>query len=381
MSSLSEYIIKHRRHLHQFPEVGFECKKSSAYIKNELNLLGVDEIHAVGNYSLVAVVRNGKGSTIGLRADFDALEIEEATDLSFKSKNKGKMHACGHDAHTAMLLGACKYLVTHKDEWHGCVMFIFQEAEEGPDPGGAVKIVESGVLKDCEEFFALHVSARYEVGEVAINYGEAMAAADTLELRLIGKGCHAALPEEGIDPILMQAEYVMGAHTIVSRKISPMDRAVITIAKVQSGTTHNVIPEDAKLMGTVRSFSPSVREKIEHELETLAQSIALRHSGKYEFHYIRGYDPVINSKDSTDTFVEIVSKRIGKDNLIILDTPMAGAEDFSAYINYRKGALAWLGIKQRTVETYNIHHPKFNLNEDALIVGANIFIDIVKGRK
>jgi amidohydrolase len=380
LKTLNDYIIKHRRHLHQNPETGFDCPQTSQYIKTELNRLKVDEILEAGDYSLIAVVHNGDGPITGLRADFDALNITEETNLGFQSKNQDKMHACGHDAHTSMLLGACKYLVEHKDEWNGTIKFIFQEAEEGPTPGGAIKIVETGLLDDCEEFYALHVSPHYETGSVAVNYGPAMAAADTLHVDLIGKACHAAMPEEGIDPIIMQAEFVLGAQTILTRKISPMERAVITIAKVEAGTAHNIIPEKASLTGSIRTFNNNVREVIKAELKQLAESITMRHNGDFVFDYQYGYDPTINSHDTTDTFVASAKTALGDENVQILELPMAGSEDFSRYINLRKGTLAWLGVKQTDKETYNIHHSKFNLNEDALLKGANIFIEIIKRR-
>ena len=377
---LKEYIIKHRRFLHTYPETGFNCKNTSKYIHNELNKLAIDEIINVGDYSLVAIIKNGDGLTTGLRADFDALSITEKTDLSFKSKNFGKMHACGHDAHTAMLLGAAKYLSENKNLWKGTVKLIFQEAEEGPTPGGALAIVKSGIIDDCDDFFALHVSPNYNTNSLAINYGEAMAAADTLDLELIGKGAHAALPEEGIDPIIMQAEFILQAQQIISRKISPMEKAVITIAKVEAGTTHNVIPEKAKLRGTIRTFNNQVREKVKNELELLAKSISQRHKGSYKMKYAYGYDPTINTESSTDELIESAKVVLGNKNVEILSQPMAGSEDFSRYINLKRGVLAWLGIKQVDKETYNIHHSKFNLNEDALIQGTKIFIELIKRR-
>jgi len=378
--SLKDYVIEQRRYLHQHPETGFHCKNTSQYIEEELKRMPITKIEHAGKHSLIATVENGKGMTMGLRADFDALNILEDTNLPFASKNIGKMHACGHDAHTAMLLGAVKYLSSHKDIWQGTIKFIFQEAEEGPAPGGALAIVKSGLLNDCDDFYALHVSPHYPTGVLAINYGPAMAAADTIHLTLNGKGAHAALPEEGIDPIIMQAEYILGAQSIITRKISPMERAVITIAKVQAGTTHNVIPEKAKLMGTVRTFNQEVRETIKAELALLAQMITKRHGGNYQFDYEYGYDPVINTEDSVNSLICSAKKVLGQDQIRILDLPMAGGEDFSRYINLKQGALAWLGVQQTDQKTYNIHHPKFNLNEDALIHGTNIFIELVKER-
>lgn len=378
--TLKDFVIQNRRYIHQHPEAGFKCKNTSAYIKKQLQAMSIDEIIDVGEYSLLGVIKNGQGPVTGLRADFDALNMPEETNLPFKSVNDGVMHACGHDAHTAMLLGACRYLNAHRDEWSGTVKFIFQEAEEGPKPGGALAIVESGFLDDCDDFFALHVTPSFETGQLAVNYGSAMAAADMIYIDLIGRGAHAAMPDEGIDPVVMQAEFILMAQNIVSRKISPMERAVITIAKVEAGTAFNVIPDDAKLRGTVRTFNQETREKIKYELEQLAKAITERHGGSYKFIYEYGYDPTINSQEPTELFVDVAKDILGDDQVKILDIPSAGAEDFSRYIQLKQGCLAWLGVKQKDIETYNIHHPKFNLNEDALMNGVNIFIEIIKRR-
>ena len=376
MKNLENYIIKVRRHLHQNPETGFNCKNTSAFIREELEKIGVDKIENAGKFSLVATVKNGEGRTIGLRADFDALNIEEETNLEFSSKNKGIMHACGHDAHTAMLLGACKYLVENKDLWRGSLKFIFQEAEEGPDPGGAHYIVESGLVNDVDEFFALHVSPGFSTGELAINYNDALAAADTFKIEFIGVGAHAAYPHLGVDPIMMQADYIMSLQTIVSRKVNPFDTAVVTVGEVKAGTTFNIIPENAFLQGTVRTFSEEVRAFIEKDLENLAENIAKSYGGKVKFNYIRGYDPTVNNEESTDKV--IASAQDIFDTITILKEASMGAEDFSRYINLKKGAIAWLGVKHQNQENHNIHNSKFNLNEEALIKGTKLFINIVK---
>jgi amidohydrolase len=373
---LEKYIIEKRRYLHQHPETGFQCKKTREFLMKELEALNVDDFSIVGKNSIVATIKNGNGKTVGLRADFDALKITEETGLDFSSVNKGIMHACGHDAHTAMLLGATKYLVEHKDEWSGTVKLIFQEAEEGPDPGGAFYIVESGKVSDVEEFFALHVSPGYETGVLAINYGNALAAADIIRVEFIGKGTHAAYPHLGIDPIVMQADFITKLQTIVSRKINPFDTAVVTIGEVKAGTTFNVIPENAVLKGTVRTFSEEVRSLIEKEIDLLAKSVASSFGGSYKFKFVRGYDSTINVEDSVNQMIEA-----GKDifdQIQILTEASMGAEDFSRYINLKKGAIAWLGVKHPNTINHNIHHPKFNLNEQALIKGAKLFINIVK---
>lgn len=376
MKLINDYILEIRRYLHQNPETGFNCVNTSEYIKTKLIDLKVDKIEAVGKHSLVATIFNGKGKVIGLRADFDALNITEETNLEFASTNQGVMHACGHDAHTAMLLGACKYLSENRELWQGTVKFIFQEAEEGPDPGGAYYIVESGVVNDVDEFFALHVSPGYETGELAINYGNALAAADIISITFTGIGTHAAYPHLGIDPIVMQADFITKLQSIVSRKINPFHTAVVTIGEVKSGTTFNIIPDSAFLKGTVRTFNEEVRTLIEKELKNLCEAVALSYSGKYEFEYVRGYDPTVNTFESVELMIESAKNIF--DKVTILKEASMGAEDFSRYINLKKGAIAWLGVKHKNKENHNIHNSKFNLNEDALIKGTKLLINIVK---
>ncbi len=376
MNNLEKYILEVRRHLHQYPETGFNCQKTSSYILQELKNIGFKKIQTAGKHSIVATIENGPGLIVGLRADFDALNIEEETNLSFSSKNKKVMHACGHDAHTAMLLGTAKYLMENKDEWLGTVKFIFQEAEEGPEPGGAYYIVESGILNDVAEFYALHVSPEYMTGELAINYGNALAAADTINITFNGLGAHAAYPHLGIDPIVMQADFIMRLQTIVSRKINPLKTAVVTIGEVKSGTSFNIIPDSASLQGTVRTFNEDVRNFIKEEIRTLADSVARSYGGSFDYIYQKGYDPTVNTKDEVDKVIE--SGKNVFDKITILEEASMGAEDFSKYINLKKGAIAWLGVKQINQENYNIHNSKFNLNEEALIKGTNLFINIIK---
>ncbi len=375
---LEEYILKHRRNIHMNPELGFECIRTHNYIDAELERLNIFHHTHVGKNSIVGVIENGAGPTVGLRADFDALPIQEEANLEFKSRNDGKMHACGHDAHTGMLLGAAKYLSEHKDEWKGTVKLIFQEAEEGPNPGGALAIVQSGLVDDCDEFFALHVSAGDVAGTLMISETEALASADTLKITFTGKGAHAAYPHLGIDPIIMQAEFISAVQTIISRKKDPMDKGVITIAQVRAGTTHNIIPETAYLEGTVRTFKEEVRTMFEKELKSLANNIASAHGGTCDLNYIREYDALINTRNEAKYFINCASEILGQENVIILDTPSMGAEDFSRYVNLRKGAMAWLGIAYKDRYNYPIHHPKFEINETALLNGSRVLIEIVK---
>ena len=376
MNRLEEYLIKTRRYLHANPETGFNCINTSNFIREELLGMGITDIKQAGKHSLVASIKNGGNRTIGLRADFDALNIQEETNLDFASNNEGIMHACGHDAHTAILLTTAKYLSENLSEWEGTVKLIFQEAEEGPDPGGAYYIVESGLVNDVDEFFALHVSPGFSTGELAINYGDALAAADIISVTFKGIGTHAAYPHLGIDPLVMQADLIMKLQTIVSRKVNPFDTAVVTIGEVKGGTTFNIIPETVNLKGTVRTFKNEVRDLIEKELKTLAESVANSYGGEFEFNYVRGYDPTVNTKTSVDKVIQAGSDVF--DKVTILQEASMGAEDFSRYINLKQGAIAWLGVKHSDKENFNIHNSKFNLNEDALIKGVNLFINIIK---
>ncbi len=374
---LEEYILKNRHYLHQHPELGFNCVNTHNFIREQLDLLGIKYYDYVGKYSIVGIIENGVGPIIGLRADFDALPIQEETNLEFKSVNKGIMHACGHDAHTSMLLGVAKYLSENKDKWHGIVKFIFQEAEEGPSPGGAIGIVKSGLLDDCDSFFAFHVSTSEEAGLFLINEGEALAAADTIKITFHGLGSHAAYPHLGIDPIIMQAEFISSVQTIISRKKSPMEKGVITIAKVKAGTTHNIIPDTAYLEGTVRTFSEDTRTMFEKEIKNMAKNIAKAHGGKANVNYIRGYNALINTKSEALKFIEAAKPIFGEENIKILNTPSMGAEDFSYYVKHRKGAMAWLGVGYKDRYNYPIHHSKMEVDESALINGCYALINLV----
>lgn len=371
-------LVSNRRFLHENPEIGFNLPNTQKYVIQRLQEYGISDIVKVGQFSAVATIKNGNGPIIGLRADMDALPMKEESDnITYCSKNPNTMHACGHDAHTAILLSAAHYLYAHLDEWNGTVKLIFQEAEEGPVPGGAHAIVQSGVVDDVQVFFGLHCAPNLEVGTFSIKSGEAMASADTFKIVLIGKGAHAAFPHLGIDPIIMLAETVQAIQTIPSRIINPTDNCVITVAQVHAGTTHNIIPESAFMEGTVRTFSASVREKIINEIEKIIKSITERYGGKYQYEYIRGYDPLINQTGPTDYLKNIVRQSFGNDALIAQDKATMGAEDFSKYIIHKTGAFVWLGTSGSADTNYGLHHPRFNIDEKALLYGTALMINLV----
>ena len=378
IKDLETQLINNRRFLHSHPEVGFNVEKTHDFVKEYLEKLNIHVFSHVGKNSLIGVIQNNDGPTIGLRADMDALPMnEDNSDLPYCSQNMGSMHACGHDAHTAILLSTAEYLVNHKELWSGTIKFIFQEAEEGPDPGGAYGIVKSGLVDDVDVFFGLHCAPQYPVGKIAIKPYEAMASADTIQIKLKGKGAHAAFPHLGIDPIMMQAELIMSIQTITSRLIDPTDNCVITIAQVHAGTTHNIIPETAFLEGTVRTFSKEVRNKVKIAIEDAIQSVVSKYHGEYEFKYIFGYDALINQPKPTQYLVDTVKSVLGNDAIIDILKPSMGAEDFSKYINHKTGAFAWLGTNSSIETAYGLHHPKFNIDESALLYGTTLMINLV----
>jgi len=375
---LEPQLIHQRRYLHIHPEVGFNLPNTHDYVASILSQLGIPFTPHVGCYSLIGTIENGVGPILGLRADMDALPMEEANkNIPYCSQKPGMMHACGHDAHTAILLSTADYLVHHKDQWKGTIKLIFQEAEEGPEPGGAEGIIKSGLVDDVDCFFGLHCGPQYASGTFAIKELGAMASADTIRIKLIGKGAHAAYPHLGIDPIVMQAELILAIQSIPTRMIDPTEPCVITIAQVHAGSTHNIIPESAFLEGTVRAFNPEVRKKIEKSIEIAIKSVTTRHGGTYEYQYVYGYDALINQPIPTKYLKTIVQKNFGDHALIELSKPSMGAEDFSKYINHKTGCLVWLGTGS-TPETKNgLHHPRFDVDESALINGVALFVNLV----
>ena len=375
---LEDYVIQTRRALHRHPEVGFDVLKTHDFIADELEKYPVSIHRHVGQNSLVAVLENQNGPVIGLRADIDALPLlEQNHTIPYRSENIGSMHACGHDAHTAMLLGTIAFLSENKDLWHGTVKFIFQEAEEGPHPGGAYGVVKSGLLADVDCFYALHVSPDYPSGTIAIKAGTMFAAVNTFKITLKGKGGHAAYPHRCIDPAIMASEAILGFQTIVSRRLPPWEKAVLSVTKVISGTTHNIIPDSAYLEGTIRTFSREIRNQIKQEMETIMTGIAKAHSGEFQFEFIDEYDPVINSIDAVQNFENVVTKVLGTDHFLTLDNPSMGGEDFFRYIDLKQGGIAWLGTAIDDSTRYSLHHPCFNLDETALIDGVLVLINLV----
>ncbi len=375
---LAKYVINHRRAIHQYPESGFNTIRTHNYILHELESHNIKVLPHIGKNSLVGIITNQKGPIIGLRADIDALPLEEQnTDLPYVSQNPGFMHACGHDAHTSMLLGAAKFLSENRDLWRGTVKLIFQEAEEGPDPGGAKAIVDSRELDDVSTFFALHVSPNFPSKQFAMKKGNAFAAVVTFMITLKGIGCHAAYPHLGINPIIMQSEVIQALQTIISHKLSPLEKAVLSVTQVHAGTTHNIIPDKAYLEGTIRYYNSKTKQLIKSEMTRILDSVTAKHQGSYDFDFIEQYDTVSNSSSAFDYFKDVAISTFGENSFQELFKPSMGGEDFYRYTNLKQGCIAWLGTRKDETTGFGLHHPKFNIDEDALIYGTTQLINLV----
>lgn len=369
-------VIQWRRHLHENPELSYEEIETSSYIYNIVNQLPNVEVSRPTKTSVVAVLKGKKpGKTVALRADIDALPITEEADVEFKSKNPGVMHACGHDTHTAMLLGAAKILSGMTEQLAGTVKFIFQHAEE-VQPGGAKALVEAGVVEDVDYIFGTHIVPGFPAGLIGTRAGGMMASIDTFELKIQGKGSHGSTPQNSIDPITIGAEVVTNLNNIVSRNISALKSAVLSIGQFTAGEAANVIPDTAILKGTVRTTDSETRKVMKQRIFDIVKHIIEAYGGTYEMNWIDGSSAVMNDQKATEIVFAAANKIVGEKGHVIAP-PMMGSEDFSAYTDVRKGAFFFLG--GGTAEEgcgYSMHHPKFKVNENALAVGVQMHVQI-----
>ncbi|MFF5993973.1 M20 family metallopeptidase [Lysinibacillus sp. KU-BSD001] len=367
-----EEIVAIRRYLHERPELSFQEVHTPAYIANFHRTLGLEVREHVGERGVVATLRGGKpGKTVALRADFDALAIQELNDIPYKSKNEGVMHACGHDGHTATLLVLAKCLVEMKEEIAGNIVFIHQHAEEIA-PGGAKAMIEDGCLEGVDVIFGTHLWAPTPLGHILVRDGAIMAAADRFEITIQGKGGHGAEPHHSVDAIVLGAQFVTQLQTIVSRRIDPLQSAVISVGHFEAINPFNVIADTAKIQGTVRTFEESVREQIVEEIEALLKSTCDGASASYTYQYYRGYPPVVNHQKETD-FVATIARNIPAVENVITCPPFMIGEDFAYYMQHVPGTFFFTGAKNPTWETaYPHHHAKFNFDERAMLIAAKV---------
>jgi amidohydrolase len=374
VNEIKEEVIGWRRYLHQHPELSFEEEKTAQFVFEQLSSFGNLEISRPTKTSIMARLTGGKpGKTLAIRADMDALPIQEENSFEFVSKNPGVMHACGHDGHTAVLLGTAKVLSRLKEKISGEIRFLFQHAEENY-PGGAEEMVQSGVMEGVDFVIGAHLWSPIEKGKIGIVYGAMMAAPDTFWLTVKGKGGHAAMPHQTVDSIVVAAQIVTNLQNIVSRITDPLDQLVISVTQFISGTTHNVIPGTAELSGTVRSFDQKLRESVPAKMEQIIKGIADAYGADYEFIFEFGYRPVINEENATRIIEETVREVYGEEAVELIAPNMSG-EDFSAFQQKAPGAFFFVGAGNTEKGIiYPHHHARFTIDEDALEMGVKIFV-------
>lgn len=365
-----QYTIDMRREFHMHPELSMQEVRTANRIKEELNKIGVP-YESIGESGVVATIKGkGEGKTIALRADIDALEVNEIRDVPYKSKNEGIMHACGHDAHGAMLLGAAQVLNEIKDEFNGTVKLLFQPAEEIAQ--GAKSLIEGGALNGVDEVFGMHVMGNFPTGKIAVGAGPRMASADKFTIRVKGVGGHGSMPNLGVDALVTASAIVMNLQTVISREISPMESAVVSVGKLISGTRFNVIADEAIMEGTTRCFSYEVREQLPSAMERIIKSTAASYRAEAEFEYNFLTAPTINNEKSTERAKKAIARIMSEDAIVEMPK-MLGAEDFSEYLEKVPGTFVIVGTANEEKDTcYANHHPMFDIDEDMLVNGVAI---------
>ena len=368
-----------RQDLHQIPELGLKEYETSDYIKNKLKKWNIEFKDGYANTGVVAWIKGSLGASdksIGLRADFDALPMMEKNEFNHKSKNKGMMHACGHDGHTSMLLGAAKYLIENNN-FDGTVYLIFQPGEEGF--GGGKIMIEEGLFDQfkIDEVYALHNWPELPIGQFGLSTGEMMAAVDEFDIIVKGKGGHAAIPDLTIDPVIIAAQIINSIQTIISRVTSPIDKALISVTKINAGTAYNVIADEVFLGGTIRTFKKETRKLIKEKLEKISKGIAIANGGDITFRYKEGYPPTINSKNESNFAANVAKELVGKENVITEIDPSMGGEDFSYFLEKKPGSYIYIGQKDEKHKAH-LHTTNYDFNDDLLPIGANFWVELVK---
>lgn len=373
-----DFMKEWRAKLHQLPELSYHELHTSKLLKDFIAELNAFKIQEIGPYSFVASIKGlkvGEYTTKAFRTEMDALPVEEDTSLEFASKNKGVMHACGHDGHMAIVLGLAKYLAENQNKFGGKIKLIFQSAEEIP-PGGAIEIVNSGVLRDVDDIYGFHLFPYHPVGDVGIVSGPVTASQDIFRIQIRGKGTHGAYPEKGVDTILVAAQIINSINHITSRNISAFDNAIVSLGQVHSGEVFNVIPDTAFLEGNIRTTSSSIRHLVKQNIIRVVEGIAKSYGATAEVLFQQGYSPVVNAQSSTDK-AEHSGKKVLGNRRIFTNARKMVSEDFSAYTDNLNGCFMILGggIPEDGYRYMN-HHPKFNFDERALLSGLKIFIDL-----
>lgn len=365
-----------RQHLHKFPELSFQEKSTAQWVADRLEGWGYRVTRHVGGHGLVATLSNGEGRGIALRADMDALPIHEETGKPYASAHAGTMHACGHDGHTAMLMGAAQQLAKTR-QFQGTVHLVFQPAEEAGKNSGAQQMIADGLFErfPCDAIFGMHNHPGAAQGTFMFGKGAFMSASDTCRIKVFGRGGHAARPHQAVDPVVIAGSLIMALQTVVSRNIDPTQTAVVTIGSVHAGQASNVIPEFATLGLSIRSFSPEVRNRLQERIMHLVRDQVSSYGGEVEIEYERGYPVVINSDAETDFARQVAEELVGTEQVVFPFGPVTGSEDFAYYLQHKPGSFLRLG---NGLDSVMLHNAKYDFNDANLSVGAAYWTRLVE---
>ena len=374
-------VVADRRDFHEHPELAHQEVRTAGVVADRLRAIGLDDIRtgiaSTGVTGLIRGTAGPGGKTVLLRADMDALPIHELNEVEYRSRTDGVMHACGHDAHTAMLLAVTRLLMERRGEFAGTVKVLFQPAEEVP-PGGAKPMIDAGVLEDphVDAAFGMHIAQSDPVGTLSVRPGPYMAAADRFRVVIHGKGGHGAHPHDTIDPVLIGAQIVTALQSLVAREIDPIESGVVTVAAFLAGEAFNVIPETAELRGTVRTFTPANRDLLQERVGALVTGIAAAMRAEATVEYARGYPATVNDPELTELVRRACEATVGSDK-VLTGAPMMGAEDFSYFLEAVPGSFFFVGSKnpERGL-VWGHHHPRFDLDEAALAVGIEAMVRV-----
>jgi hippurate hydrolase len=377
VAELADDVAVWRHDLHAHPEIGFDVHRTAGIVADRLREFGCDDVvTGLGRTGVVGVIQGrqtGSNRVIALRADMDALPIQEATGASYASKTGGRMHACGHDGHTSMLLGAARYLAETRN-FDGTAILIFQPAEEGG--GGGRAMVQDGLMErfHVQEVYGLHNMPGIPLGEFAIRPGAIMASADQFSITIEGKGSHAARPHDGVDTVLVAAHVITALQSITSRNMDPLESGVVSVCSVRAGETYNVIPQTASLLGTVRSLSPGVRDLLERRIKAIIENVCAAFGARARVKYMHGYPVTVNDEGRARFMADVAATVVGEQGVTRDVAPMMGAEDFSFMLEARPGAYIFMG----NGDSAGLHHEAYDFNDAAIPYGVSLWAKIIE---
>ncbi|GAX63012.1 metal-dependent amidase/aminoacylase/carboxypeptidase [Candidatus Scalindua japonica] len=373
---LFQHMVRIRREIHMYPELGYQEENTATIITRELKRLGIEATTGIGKTGVIGRINksNDTGPVVALRADMDALAIQEETGLEFSSKTEGVMHACGHDGHVAMLIGAASLLKESLQT--GSVLLVFQPAEEGG--GGAQKIMESGLLVKAEAIFACHLDRHYKTGKLVVQAGTISAFTDRFDITITGKGGHAAQPHDAVDAIVVASLIVMSLQTIVSREVNPLYPSIVSVGRIEGGSVPNAVAEKAKLSGTIRTTDTQIRDQIMSGITRIVDAAGTLHNAKVSVNFTMGYPSVINTVEESEIAKTAVINSIGHNALVDTKFACMGGEDFSYYLEKIPGCLVRLGSQKKGLECIPAHSSTFDFDEDALGIGAAFLAEAAK---